>query len=184
MDERFPKDVQNFIANAFSIGIVRNMVPGGGTLKIIREFLKQQIDLDEMSKKQPAKFPELLNQLTEQLRKKMPKGARHWGVARKCLNLFFPRRHLQFLSPKGIQSCEVEEFLEVPLDSYVGHALRRKARKEGKDVPPWRTVKGLTPDANAKFQAFALEIAKRKRTKRVHLDVMLWRALRVRTDTL
>ncbi len=68
MQKDFIHSVQRLIANAFSIGIVRNMVPGG-TLEIIRNFLKQA-DLEKISKKEPIQFPEVLNQLTEQLRKK------------------------------------------------------------------------------------------------------------------
>ena len=174
LQKDFIHSVQKFIANAFSIGIVRNMVPGG-TLEIIREFLKK-IDLAKISKKGPAQFPQVLNQLTEQLRREMPKGGRHWGMARKCLNLFFRDAVYNFYLRKEYHLAKFEKVLEIPLDSYVGHALRRQARDEGRDVPPWRTVKGLTPEASAKFQAFALEIAKRRRTKRVHLDVFYWRA--------
>ncbi len=106
----------------------------------------------------------------------MPRGARHWGVARKCLNLFFRDAIYNFYLRKEYKLAKFEKFLEIPLDSYVGHALHRQARDERRDVPPWRTVKGLTPEASAKFQAFASEIARRKRTKRLHLDVAYWGA--------
>jgi hypothetical protein len=44
----FVSDVQTFIANAFSVGIVRNMGPKG-TLSAIRKFLKK-IDLADREK--------------------------------------------------------------------------------------------------------------------------------------
>ena len=87
MDKAFVRSVQNFQANAFSIAIVRNMGPEG-TLDCIRAFLKG-IDLTAVSKKEPSQYIKTLNDLTEKLRRSMPKDARNWGVARKCLNLFF-----------------------------------------------------------------------------------------------
>src|SRR6266852_8429109 len=118
MRKDFYGSVQNFIANAFSVGIVRNMVPGG-TLAIIQEFLKE-IDLAAISKKTPSQFPQMLDHLTEKLRQRMPRGDRHWGVARKCLNLFFRDALYSFYLRKKYGLAKFEKYLEIPLDSNVG----------------------------------------------------------------
>jgi hypothetical protein len=68
-----------------------------------------------------------------------------------------------------------ESYLEIPLDSYVGRKLTLLASGEGMTLPPWDTVKRLTPELSANFQAVAGKVAKRKRTQRVHLDVFYWR---------
>ena len=67
-----------------------------------------------------------------------------------------------------------EKYLEIPLDSYAGRELWRLAQHEGKHLPRWRTVKGLTREVSTEFQAVALEVAKREGTERVHLDVAYW----------
>jgi hypothetical protein len=100
MQKDFLRSVQDFIVNAFSIGIVRNMGPKG-TLGRIRESLKK-IDLAAISKKDPSQFFQVLDDLTEKVRRDLPKGARHWGVARKCLNLFFRDVLYNFLFEEGI----------------------------------------------------------------------------------
>jgi len=46
---------------------------------------------------------------------------------------------------------------------------------EGENLPTWGTVKRLKSDHNAKFQAVAAKVAKREKTKRVHLDLEYWK---------
>lgn len=91
----------------------------------VRRFLKQ-VDFVIVSRKGPSKFDLTLDELTEKLRKKMPKGARHWGAARKCLNLFFRDALYNFYLREAYGLAKFEGVLEIPLDSYVGQALRRQ----------------------------------------------------------
>ena len=169
LDQQFLKSVQDFIANSFSISIIRRMGPGG-TLDCIRTFLKK-VDFAAISKKEPSQYAQTLDELTENLRRTMPKGADGWGVARKCLNLFFRDCLYNFYLREAYDLEKFERYLEIPLDSYVGRELRRE---DGR-LPRWHTVKGLTREESAKFQEVASEIANRKKTNRVHLDVVYWR---------
>jgi hypothetical protein len=105
-----------------------------GTLDCIRRFLKQDVDLAAISKN-PQKFNQTLDALTEDLRRAMPHDARHWGVARKCLNLFFRDALYNFYLRRAYDVEKVERYLEIPLDSYVGRALRRE---DGR-LPQWRS---------------------------------------------
>jgi hypothetical protein len=173
MQKDFLRSVQDFIVNAFSIGIVRNMGPKG-TLSRVRESLKK-IDLAAISKKDPSQFVQVLDDLTEKVRRDLPKGARHWGVARKCLNLFFRDVLYNFYLRKEFHLAKFEKYLEIPLDSYVGRELWQQAADEGTRLPRWHTVKGLTREVSVEFQAVAGKVAKRKGTERVHLDVVYWR---------
>jgi hypothetical protein len=145
-----------------------------GTLGTVRVFLKK-IDLADISRKDPSQFPQVLDALTEQLRRQLPKGATHWGVARKCLNLFLRDALYNFYLRREYDLGKFEKYLEIPLDSYVGRELWLRAENEGMHLPRWRTVKRLTGKVNAQFQAVAAEVAKREGTERVHLDLVYWR---------
>jgi hypothetical protein len=46
--------------------------------------------------------------------------------------------------------AKFENYLEIPLDSYVGKRLKQEP--EGADLPAWKSVKGLTPELSAIFQ--------------------------------
>jgi hypothetical protein len=172
MPDDFLNSVQKFVANGFGVGVVRGMGPAG-TLGRVQKFLKEEVDLAGISKQDPRRYTQILDELTERFRRNLPKGAKHWGVARKCLNLFFRDALYNFYLRKEYDLAKFEKYLEIPLDSYVGTALRREC--EGVHLPRWRTVKGLTRQDSAKFQAVAAEVAKRHCTQRVHLDVVYWR---------
>lgn len=141
-----------------------------GTLDRVRGFLKE-VDLEDIGKKDPSQYACMLDDLTKALQRSLPRGARKWGVARKCLNLFFRDALYNFYLRNEFRLAKFEAQMEIPLDSYVGHALR----EENESLPRWQTVSGLTPKVSARFQAVALEVAKRRGTQRVHLDVEYWR---------
>jgi hypothetical protein len=166
----FHVSVQNFLANAFSVGIVRNMVPRG-TLANVQEFLKE-IDLEALSKKSASQFPQELDRLTEELQQRLPKGHRHWGVARQCLNLFFRYTFYNHYLRKSYDLDKLERYLEIPLNSHVGTELRRTPEGKSVSLPRWRTLKRLEPGDSKRFQDVAKEVAKRGGTERVHLDVV------------
>src|ERR1700733_8204356 len=52
-----------------------------------REFLKE-LDLGHFNTDTPEAFMISLDEETERLRNALPLGARHWGTARKALNIF------------------------------------------------------------------------------------------------
>ena len=58
-----------------------------GVLAAARHFLKA-IDLFEFSVTSEQKFKSVLDDHTNHLTLSFPEGARHWGAARKALNLF------------------------------------------------------------------------------------------------
>jgi N-glycosylase/DNA lyase len=169
-DEKFLKAVQVFLANSISISTVRRMGPTG-TLARIRQFLKEEVDLKIIGESDPAHFQDTLNDLTAKLRRRLSPESRHWGVARKCLNLFFRDALYNYYLRNAYGLKKFEPYMEIPLDSNVG----RRLRKEDRSLPAWRTVKGLTPELSARFQKAAAQIAKRDDTCRVHLDVKYWR---------
>ena len=104
----------------------------------------------------------------------LPQGAKHWGAARKILNIFLRGVfYNKFLCEYYKLDC-VEPWLELPLDSHVAKGLR--SEKNGKLLPRWTTVIGLNHEINKKYQEFATLVAKKKGTNRVHLDIEYWRS--------
>lgn len=164
--------VQEFIANAFTGTAIRNMGPRG-TLERVREYLKA-IDLGAIGGATASSYPGLLDDHTEKLRRSLPKGGQHWGLARKSVNLFLRDALYNFYLRTHYGLEKVEPWLEIPVDSYVARRLAKKP--EGADLPKWRSVKGLKQEENAQFQTVAAEVAERKHTARVHLDLLFWRA--------
>jgi hypothetical protein len=71
MDEKFLRGVQDFLANALSVSVVRRMGPEG-TLDSIRDFIKKRIDLREVSTADPSEYRSVLDELTDKLRSRMP----------------------------------------------------------------------------------------------------------------
>ena len=166
-----PRLVQDFLANSFSISVVRKMGPEG-TLKCVRNFIKA-LDLTAIGKTSASHFTTTLNEQTKVFQQVLPSEARHWGIARKCLNIFFRDALYNFYLREQYDLTKFEEYLEIPLDSRVGKRLR--CELEGSELPRWRTVKGLTHEDSNKFQDVAAAVAKRRRTRRVHLDLIYWR---------
>jgi hypothetical protein len=144
-----------------------------GTLKCIRNFIKD-LDLTAISKTDPSHYTTTLDEQTKVFQQVLPSEARHWGIARKCLNLFFRDALYNFYLRKQYGLIKFEGYLEIPLDSRVGKRLR--CEPEGTELPRWRTVKGLTHEDSNKFQDVAAAVAKRCRTRRVHLDLVYWRS--------
>jgi hypothetical protein len=138
-----------------------------GVLECIRSFL-EDVDLGKLRTQEPVSFPQFLNKRTKEMQRKCQV---EFGVARKCLNLFFRDALYNFYPGSEYDLTRIEPFLEIPLDSFVGRALK----KEDRTLPRWKTVTGITPNDSAKFQAEALRIAQRKGTHRVHLDIVYWR---------
>jgi len=137
-----------------------------------RAYLKR-IRLRKYSVNSRSDFLAVLNAETNRLRRYLPYRARNWGAARKALNIFLCstvyNRHLC----GTYRLAKIERFLEVPLDSYVGKALRRSS--EGASLPRWRSVKGLTKRLSDQYQTVARQIARRKKMLPVHLDLHYFR---------
>jgi hypothetical protein len=166
------RSVQTFLANSLTISIVRGMGPEG-TLDSVRQFMKSEINLEAISNDHPSAYPQTLDEITSQIQRSMPRGGNSWGTARKCLNLFFRDCFYNFYIRKEYGLEQLEGLLEIPLDSYVGKALRKDPL--GLHLPAWRSVKSLTKSDSANFQDVALRIAGREGTGRVHLDLDYWR---------
>jgi hypothetical protein len=145
-----------------------------GVIAAARSFLKG-LDLRSFVVPEESGFLTNLDGATLSLQQRLPEGTRHWGGARKALNLFL-RDALyctDLAAQFGLQASR--NWLEVPLDSYVARGLRGYPHLSGK-LPRWIGIKHLTPATNAEYQAAATAVAREEDVARVDLDVIFWRA--------
>ena len=158
-------------SSAIGASTVRGMGPKGTAARA--RTLLARVNLNRFGVDSKRKFDRVFNRVTESFRRSLPRGARHWGLARKLLNIFLrDTTYNRFLSQRfGL--WRVERWLEVPLDSHVGKQLRSSS--EGQRLPRWKTVIGLTPSVSAEFQKVATAVARRRRVTRADLDVYYWR---------
>jgi hypothetical protein len=152
-----------------------------GTIKSAREYLAG-LDLATFEKKTESDFLAALDEATLRFTEYLPRGGRHWGAARKFLNIFLRSAVYNRFLCEHYNLYRIEPWLEVPLDSQVAKELHNE--EGGKLLPQWNTVIGLKKETSQRYQNFAAEVAKRKKTYRVHLDVLYWRRHFVAAETL
>jgi hypothetical protein len=150
----------------------RRMGPRG-TIAAARAFLIG-LKLEKYQVTSETQFRRILNRETRAFLKRLSEKARHWGAARKWLNIFLRDAAYNRFLFDHYRLRKLERWLEVPLDSQVAKGLRKE--KGGDRLPRWETVIGLTPEVSREYQEFAALVAKRKGTCRVHLDLKYWRA--------
>lgn len=149
----------------------RRMGPKG-TICAAQKYLAG-LDLARFRANSEKEFRAALDHATERFLDQLPAGAKHWGAARKFLNIFLRNViYNRFLS-EHYRLIILEPWLELPLDSQVAKGLREEAH--GRSLPRWKTVIGLDRETNEKFQEFATSVARKENTYRVHLDIKYWR---------
>lgn len=172
MDAEFISELKTHIAN-ISIGAstARRMGPKG-TVAAARNYLAT-LDLSQVHGLSERQFKDWLDRKTDDFQSKLPLGGRHWGSARKFLNIFLRDVVYNRFLCKVLDLHRIESWLEVPLDSHVAKALRKEP--EGSALPGWKTVVGLNQSTSERYQEVATKIGARKGLSRVHLDVFYWR---------
>lgn len=159
MNVEFLERLRNRIAtSAVGPSKARSMGPTG-TVGKARNALRS-IDLHRFEVRKQSDFESALEEATLKIKRKLPRGAQHWGSSRKFLNIFLRdcvySRHIC----DGFDLLAIEPWLEVPLDRHVATGL---ALESGSEVlPRWKTVIGLTQEISKRYQEFAEESPKRK----------------------
>jgi hypothetical protein len=148
----------------------RGMGPAG-TIQSARTYL-QELDLKAFAIKTQTAFHRRLDSETDSLIAALPKSARHWGSARKFLNIFIRNCAYNRFLCDAYGLAQLEQWMEVPLDSHVAKGLRLEP--EGENLPRWRTVIDLSRAESDVWQSVALKVATRKGIERVHLDLHYW----------
>lgn len=167
-----------FQSRAARIAVGASTVRGRGNAGVVaasRNFLRQ-VDLAVFGQPTRKRFSKHLDAATIELRDSLPRGARHWGLARKVMNIFLRDCLYTTYLDTAFDLRNNEAFFELPLDSITAVQLKRAAGR-GK-LPAWPGVKHLTPPLSAKLQDAASAEAARRGIKRIHLDAIWWSASR------
>jgi hypothetical protein len=164
-------DMQKYIAvTTVGPSTLRNQ-GASGVIEAAQRFLKK-LDMRRFAVKEEKAFLAVLDTVTEELKQRLPRVARHWGAARKALNLFLRDVCYNRLLEQKYSLAGLEFWMEIPLDSLVAAALKKRIGK-GK-LPRWRGLKRLTPSESLLFQHKARQRANASHISRVHLDMRIW----------
>ena len=171
MKKSFVDAVQARVARiAISASAARGQKAPGLVLAA-RDFCAR-VDLSGFSTNRNAKFASHLEATTLSLKNELPRAGRHWGVARKLLNIFLRDALYTFYLREWYGLVAAEEFFEVPLDSISSGEIRKLV---GRGVlPKWPGVKHVSPAISAEYQGVAQAEADRRGIARVHLDTFWW----------
>jgi hypothetical protein len=172
-DMMTPELLHSLQARAARIAIGPSSMRGPGSEGVVRaaRLYLQHVALSGFGTANAKLFRTALDRTTDELMRALPKASRHWGLARKGLNIFLRDCLYTIYLRDAFWLGASEEFFEVPLDSISGKALYEHAA--GK-LPRWQTVRGMTPTLSDKYQAEASRVAKLKAIPRVHLDAIWW----------
>ncbi len=165
-------------SGAVTPSAARRMGPKG-TITAARKFLSQKVDLRGVGRS-GKNYPLLLDQLTLRFVLALPKGARHWGTARKLLNIFLRDATYNVYLREAFGLSRIERFLEVPLDSHVAKEIFEQIKSLGlrlpdHKLPRWKTVISVDADVNRAYQSAVRYVAEAERYDAVHFDVVAWR---------
>jgi len=118
------------------------------------------------------KFSRVLDRKTQELLSLLPRGARHWGIARKLLNIFLRDCFYTTYLESKFKLGRIEEVLEIPLDSITAKHIKQVVNRG--ELPAWPGVKHVTPTLSAQFQDIAATEAAKHKVARIHLDAVWW----------
>lgn len=149
---------------------IRGMAPAG-TADLIKQYLLN-IDIKRIRARTESNFLKKLEIITDELLEILPQGSQHWGMARKCVNIFLRNCLYNKYLCSHYKLELTEEWLEIPLDSHVGKGLI--ANSERGSLPKWEKVISLTREQSDQYQKAARELAEKKHVCRVHLDDWLY----------
>ena len=142
-----------------------------GLVDRLRKLLIR-VDLQSFAKCQKADFLNLLNVETETIKRQMPRGKQHWGIARKVLNIYLRGAMYNAFLRKEYKLNQIESCLELPLDSLTANGVKKRSPK--RSLPTWTGVKNLSEHDSRRFQERAQTIADEMGIHRIHLDIYLW----------
>ena len=168
------RQIDNLRLRTAELAVGASTVRGAGapgTVAAARRALKA-VPLRSFAVRSRRQFRAILERHTRNVQSRLPPNARHWGVARKVLNIFL--RSCVYSRPlaRAYGITHIEQWLELPLDSQIARGIRTCS---GAPVPRWRTVKGVSPGTQAQYQAAAEALARKLRVRRIHLEACWWR---------
>lgn len=146
-----------------------------GLTRIVRDHLSA-LPLRQFSVSTASLFSARLNATTDELLTSLPRKVRRWGVARKAMNLFLRDAFYNQFLAAHYRLNKAAAFYELPLDSIT--ALAVDDHDDEWDLPRWRGLLHLPPEASSTYQLAASDMAAEFGCVRAHLDAFIWAAPR------
>lgn len=165
--------IQHFVARA---SITASAVRSQGT-RGVKEAATAHLaglPLSDFALRDGVQFRKVLDRETKALIQALPRRARSWGLARKCLNIFLRDAYYNADLRRHYGLSAAAKHYEIPLDRIVAQELKKMAGRG--QLPVWPGVKHLTAPISDTFQAFASSRAAANGIARVHVDAFLWTA--------
>jgi hypothetical protein len=141
-----------------------------GVVDALRDALKE-VPLSRFSKSGQGGFRRALDASTQSVMQTLPRPARSWGLARKCLNIFLRDCFYNAYLRDAYGLVAAEPWFEIPLDRVVAEGLKENV---GMALPRWPGVKRVSPELSTDYQEAALVLSRCWGITRVHLDTYLW----------
>ena len=129
------------------------------------------LDLRPFGTRDDDRFRAELNSATTRLRAVLPEYSRHWGLARKGLNIFLRDCLYTVHLRKRYQLDRAELFFEVPLRQHQRQVHSRFGRRW---PASWRGVRALDYRTSKRYQDAAARIAVSRGIPPIHLDAICW----------
>jgi len=111
------------------------------------------VPLARFSRSRQSSFAGSLEASTRQVMTALPRPARSWGLARKCLNIFLRVCFYNAYLRDAYGLAVTEAWFEVPIDSVVALGLKKHLAVA---LPRWPGVKRVTPDLSARYHEGAV----------------------------
>jgi hypothetical protein len=142
-----------------------------GVVRALRNSLAN-VPLTKFSVSTENAFVRNLEKQTQYVKSRLPRPARSWGLARKCLNIYLRDCFYNHYLRKHFGLGSAEGFFEVPLDAVMTKGLGRWADRG--TLPHWKGIKRLKRKDSMMFQQAARTLAAEWGITRVHLDTFLF----------
>lgn len=173
---------RNLTERAVGASAMRGQARKGGIAKVREALLETSVEVLGRVKNQ-TRFRVWLDQETDRISRNASRHGVRWGTARKALNLWLRDIAYNHYFRSGYGLERVEPWLEVPLDSYTAKFIRAEIERQGlillSPLPPWTTVKAVTPAFSEAYQdAAGLLVGTRAYgylRDPVHIDLVAWR---------
>jgi hypothetical protein len=169
-----PRHIEKLRERTAELSVGASTVRNAGARGVVRASRRalKSVNLAKFAVGTRSRFLKALERETQKVRLKLPPGARHWGVARKVLNIFLRSCVYSRLIARAYGLSQVERWLELPLDSQVANGIHVCSRMA---LPRWQTIKGLESDVSVCYQNAAASLARRLRVHPIHLETCWWR---------
>lgn len=167
----FHKLAERIAKTAVNSSSMRKQGPKG-TISLIRKYLIEKINLDEIPRSSSKKYLQFINKHTVNIQRNCFKHKHlFWGSARKALNIYLRDSVYCYELCHRYNLIKIKKYMEIPVDKNVFEALKYIV---GIEKFKWNSIKRLGKENHSYIQQIAYFLANKLKKYRVDLDVFFW----------